>query len=41
MPAAPATPLIAQDRSRQPDHIFSGPDFAADEAARRRFFGED
>jgi len=34
-------PLIAEDPSRQPDSIFSGPDFPADEAARKRYFGED
>jgi 2-polyprenyl-6-methoxyphenol hydroxylase-like FAD-dependent oxidoreductase len=34
-------PLLAQDRSRVPDHIYSGPELAADETARRRFFGED
>jgi hypothetical protein len=35
-----AMPLIAKDPSRQPDSIFSGPDLAADEAARKRFFAE-
>ncbi len=34
-------PLIAQDETRVPDHPFSGPDLPADEAVRRRFFGED
>ncbi|MGP8253656.1 MAG: FAD-dependent oxidoreductase [Terracidiphilus sp.] len=38
---ARAMPLIAKDASRQPDSIFSGPDMPADEAARKRFFGED
>jgi 2-polyprenyl-6-methoxyphenol hydroxylase-like FAD-dependent oxidoreductase len=38
---ARAMPLIAQDPSRQPDSIFSGPDLPADETARKRFFGED
>ena len=38
---ARAMPLIAEDPSRQPDSIFSGPDLPADEAARKRFFGED
>ena len=34
-------PLIAQDETRVPDHLFSGPDLPADDAVRRRFFGED
>ena len=38
---ARAMPLIAADPTRQPDSIFSGPDMAADEAARKRFFAED
>jgi 2-polyprenyl-6-methoxyphenol hydroxylase-like FAD-dependent oxidoreductase len=38
---ARAMPLIAEDPTRQPDSIFSGPDMAADEAARKRFFAED
>jgi len=38
---ARAMPLIAQDPSRQPDALFVGPDLPVDEAARRRFFGED
>ncbi|HVC45945.1 MAG TPA: FAD-dependent monooxygenase [Terracidiphilus sp.] len=37
---ARAMALIAEDPSRQPDSIFSGPDFPADEATRKRFFGE-
>src|ERR1035438_5391656 len=36
-----AMALIAQDPSRQPDSLFSGPDLPADEAARKRFFAED
>jgi 2-polyprenyl-6-methoxyphenol hydroxylase-like FAD-dependent oxidoreductase len=36
-----AFPLIAQDPSRQPDALFSGPDHPVDESVRRRFFGED
>ena len=36
-----ALPLVAQDPSRMPDHIFGGPDLPADESVRRRFFGED
>jgi len=38
---ARALPLIAEDQTRVPDHLFSGPDLPADEAVRRRFFGED
>jgi menaquinone-9 beta-reductase len=38
---ARAMPLIAQDPSRQPDALFAGPDRPVDEAARKRFFGED
>lgn len=38
---ARAMPLIGQDPSRQPDALFAGPDFPMDEAARKRFFGED
>lgn len=38
---ARAMPLIAQDPSRQPDALFLGPDLPVDEAARKRFFGED
>jgi len=38
---ARAMPLIAQDESRVPDHLFSGPDLPSDESVRRRFFGED
>jgi len=34
-------PLIAKDPSRQPDALFAGPDLPVDEAARKRFFGED
>jgi len=33
--------LIAQDETRIPDHIFSGPDLPLDETVRRRFFGEE
>jgi len=36
-----AMPLIAQDPTRQPDLLFSGPDMPLGEGARRRFFGED
>ncbi len=38
---ARAMPLIAQDPTRQPDSLFVGPDLPVDEAARKRFFGED
>ena len=36
-----ALPLWRDDRTRQPDVFFSGPDRALDEVARRRFFGEE
>jgi 2-polyprenyl-6-methoxyphenol hydroxylase-like FAD-dependent oxidoreductase len=32
---------IAEDPSRQPDALFTGPDHPIDEPVRRRFFGED
>jgi 2-polyprenyl-6-methoxyphenol hydroxylase-like FAD-dependent oxidoreductase len=38
---AHALSLIAQDPTRMPDHVFSGPDLPADETVRRRFFGEE
>ena len=38
---AKALPLIAQDETRAPDHLFSGPELPCDDAVRRRFFGED
>jgi 2-polyprenyl-6-methoxyphenol hydroxylase-like FAD-dependent oxidoreductase len=39
---ARALPVLAMDQSRLHDAFFSGPDYApADDAARRRFFGED
>lgn len=38
---ARALPLILQDETRVPDHVYSGPDLPADEAVRRRFFGEE
>jgi 2-polyprenyl-6-methoxyphenol hydroxylase-like FAD-dependent oxidoreductase len=31
----------AEDPTRQPDTLFSGPDHPVDESTRRRFFGED
>ena len=36
-----AFPLIAQDRTRVPDHIISGPDLPVNEDLRVRFFGEE
>ena len=38
---ARALPLIAQDPTRVPDTLFSGPDFPLRPNARARFFGED
>lgn len=38
---ARALPLIAQDPTRVPDHVASGPELPADETVRRRFFGEE
>ena len=38
---ARALPLIAQDPTRVPDHLTSGPELPADERVRRRFFGEE
>ena len=35
-----AMPRIAEDLSRVPDHLFSGPDLPADDNVRDRFFGE-
>jgi 2-polyprenyl-6-methoxyphenol hydroxylase-like FAD-dependent oxidoreductase len=35
-----AMPRIAEDRSRVPDYLASGPDLPADETARKRLFGE-
>jgi menaquinone-9 beta-reductase len=37
---ARAMPLIAEDPTRVPDHIFSGPDLPLSEQVRARFFGE-
>jgi menaquinone-9 beta-reductase len=34
-------PLLAQDGTRVPDHIFGGPDLPVNETVRRRFFGEE
>jgi len=35
-----AMPLIAEDPTRVPDHIFSGPDLPVDDSVRARLFGE-
>jgi 2-polyprenyl-6-methoxyphenol hydroxylase-like FAD-dependent oxidoreductase len=35
-----ALSLMAEDPTRIPDHVMSGPDLPADETVRRRFFGE-
>ncbi len=35
-----AMPKIAEDLTRVPDHLFSGPDLPADETVRARLFGE-
>jgi 2-polyprenyl-6-methoxyphenol hydroxylase-like FAD-dependent oxidoreductase len=37
---AKAMPKIAEDLTRVPDHLFSGPDMPLDETVRARFFGE-
>ncbi len=37
---ARAMPLIAEDPTRQPDTLFSGPDVPLNEEARKRFFAE-
>jgi 2-polyprenyl-6-methoxyphenol hydroxylase-like FAD-dependent oxidoreductase len=34
-------PLLAEDGTRAPDHLFSGPELPADDSVRKRFFGED
>ncbi len=34
-------PLLAQDPSRMPDVLVSGPEVPLDETVRRRFFGEE
>jgi hypothetical protein len=33
-------PLIAQDPTRLPDHLFSGPDLPVNDKIRARLFGE-
>jgi 2-polyprenyl-6-methoxyphenol hydroxylase-like FAD-dependent oxidoreductase len=35
-----AMPLIAEDPTRVPDHLFSGPDLPVNDKVRARFFGE-
>ena len=36
-----AFPRFAEDPTRIPDHLFSGPELPFDDAVRQRFFGED
>jgi menaquinone-9 beta-reductase len=36
-----AMPLIMEDPSRVPDHLFCGPDLPIDDSVRCRFFGEE
>lgn len=38
---ARALPLLAEDPTRAPDVLFSGPDTPVNDASRARFFGED
>jgi len=38
---ARALPLLAEDGTRAPDHLFSGPDLPLDDSVKRRFFGEE
>jgi 2-polyprenyl-6-methoxyphenol hydroxylase-like FAD-dependent oxidoreductase len=38
---AKAMPLWREDPTRNPDIVHSGPDRSLDEAARRRYFGEE
>jgi 2-polyprenyl-6-methoxyphenol hydroxylase-like FAD-dependent oxidoreductase len=38
---AKAMPLIMEDHSRVPDHLFCGPDLPLNYSVRRRFFGEE
>jgi hypothetical protein len=35
-----ALPLIAEDPTRVPDHIISGPELSIDDTVKARFFGE-
>ena len=38
---AKSMPLIIEDPSRVPDHLFCGPELSIDDSVRRRFFGEE
>jgi menaquinone-9 beta-reductase len=38
---ARALPMLAEDPSRIPDHLTSGPDLPSDQAVRLRYFGEE
>jgi len=38
---ARALPLLAEDGTRVPDHLFSGPELPLDDSVRRRFVGEE
>ena len=38
---ARALPLLAEDGTRAPDHLFSGPEQPLDDSVKRRFFGEE
>jgi 2-polyprenyl-6-methoxyphenol hydroxylase-like FAD-dependent oxidoreductase len=38
---AKAMPLIMEDPSRVPDHLFCGPELPIDDSVRRRFFAEE
>ena len=38
---ARALPLLAEDGTRAPDHLFSGPELPLVDSVRRRFYGED
>ena len=41
MHCARALPLLGEDPSREVDFVGRGPEAPNDEAARRRFFGDD
>jgi 2-polyprenyl-6-methoxyphenol hydroxylase-like FAD-dependent oxidoreductase len=38
---ARALPLLAEDGTRVPDHLFSGPELPLDDSVKKRFFGEE
>lgn len=38
---ARALPMLAEDPSRIPDHLTSGPDLPSDQGVRLRYFGEE